>query len=231
MIILALDSSGSSASAAVTDGERMLSSFSVSSAVKHSATLLPMAEKALECAGLGFPDVEMFAVNTGPGSFTGVRIGVSLVKGLAFGTGKPVVSVSSVEALACGLAGFEGVACPVMDARRDQFYNAIFKDGVRLTPDRLITASALGSELEAFDCPVRFCGDGYKTARELIKCGNIVETPHRLTVADAYYTALCGWRSYNKGENIFTDETVSPVYLRPSQAERERNERKDNNEQ
>ncbi len=225
MIVLALDSSGASASAAVTDGEKLLSSFSVSSAVKHSATLLPMAEKALECAGKTRADVGLFAVVTGPGSFTGVRIGVSLVKGLAFGSGKPIAAVSSLEALAYNLTGFNGIACPVMDARRGQFYNALFRDGKRLTPDRLISAEDLAAELSAYGCPVYLAGDGYALARELVRADNIAETPHRLTVSDAYSAAVCGYRDYMAGRNICSDETVAPTYLRPSQAERTRNER------
>ena len=225
MIGLALDSSGAAASAAVTDGEKMLSSFSVSSAEKHSSTLLPMAELALECAGKTVSDVGLFAVVVGPGSFTGVRIGVSLVKGLAFGSGKPIAAVSSLEALAYNLRGLGGIACPVMDARRGQFYNALFRDGKRLTEDRLISAADLEKELASFDCPVYMAGDGYALARTLVHADNLRETPHRLTVSDAYSAAVCGLRGYLAGNNVFTDETVSPVYLRPSQAERTRNER------
>ena len=229
MIVLAIDSSGAAASAAVTDDRRLLSSFSVSSAEKHSATLLPMAEKALACAGKKISDVDLFAVVAGPGSFTGVRIGISLVKGLAFGTGKPVAAVSSLEALAYNLSGFEGIACPVMDARRGQFYNALFRGGKRLTDDRLISAEDLAKELSAFDLPVRMAGDGYALARQLVNAENIVDTPHRLTVSDAYSAAVCGLDNYRSGKDVFTDETVQPVYLRPSQAERTRNERMNEN--
>ncbi|MBQ7160646.1 MAG: tRNA (adenosine(37)-N6)-threonylcarbamoyltransferase complex dimerization subunit type 1 TsaB [Clostridia bacterium] len=225
MTVLAIDSSGAAASAAVTDDEKLLSSFSVASAEKHSATLLPMAERALECAGKKISDVDLFAVVAGPGSFTGVRIGVSLVKGLAFGSGKPIASVSSLEALAYNLCGFDGIACPVMDARRGQFYNALFRGGKRLTGDRLIPAVELEKELAAYDCPVYMTGDGYALARSLIRADNIRETPHRLTVSDAYSAAVCGLNNYRAGREIYTDETLQPVYLRPSQAERTRNER------
>ena len=225
MTVLAIDSSGAAASAAVTDDEKLLSSFSVASAEKHSATLLPMAERALECAGKKISDVDLFAVVAGPGSFTGVRIGVSLVKGLAFGSGKPIASVSSLEALAYNLCGFDGIACPVMDARRGQFYNALFRGGKRLTGDRLIPAAELEKELAAYDCPVYMTGDGYALARLLIRADNIRETPHRLTVSDAYSAAVCGLNNFREGREIYTDETLQPVYLRPSQAERTRNER------
>ena len=225
MIVLALDSSGAAASAAVTEDERLLSSFSVSSAEKHSATLLPMAEKALECAGKKMSDVDLFAVVAGPGSFTGVRIGISLVKGLTFGTDKPIAQVSSLESLAYNLNGFDGIACPVMDARRGQFYNALFRGGKRLTEDRLISAEDLEIELNAYSLPVRMTGDGYTLARSLVHADNIKDTPHRLTVSDAYSAAVVGLNNYMRGVGIMTDRSVSPVYLRPSQAERTRTER------
>ena len=225
MKILALDSSGAHASACVTDGERLVSLFSVSSQQKHSCTLLPMAEEALKCAGFAVSDIDAFAVNAGPGSFTGVRIGISLVKGLAFGSEKPVLGVSSLESLAFNLDGFEGIACPVMDARRGQFYNALFKNGERLTPDRLITAAELEAELSSFDLPVRFVGDGTDIASELVKSKNVILAPHVLTVSSAYSTAVCAYRNYEQGRGIFTAESIQPVYLRPSQAERERKER------
>ena len=225
MKILALDSSGASASACITDGEKLISLFTAASQQKHSCTLLPMAEQALQAAGLEISDIDAFAVNEGPGSFTGVRIGISLIKGLAFGTQKPVLGVSSLEALAHNLEGYGGIVCPVMDARRGQFYNALFKDGERLTPDRLITASELQSELEGYGLPVYFVGDGTSVATELIKSDLVKNVPHVLTVSSAYGTAVCAYRNYLDGKGIYTDEALQPVYLRMSQAERERKER------
>ncbi len=225
MKILALDSSGASASACITDGERLISLFTAASQQKHSCTLLPMAEQALKTAGLNISDIDAFAVNEGPGSFTGVRIGISLIKGLAFGSDKPVLGVSSLEALAHNLEGFDGIACPVMDARRGQFYNALFKDGKRLTPDRLITAAELESELKNYALPVYFVGDGAEIARELVGYENVKTVPHGLTVSSAYGTAVSAFRNYNLGRGIHTAESIQPLYLRMSQAERERKER------
>ena len=225
MKILALDSSGASASACITDGERLISVFTAASQQKHSCTLLPMAEQVLGIAGLEISDIDVFAVNEGPGSFTGVRIGISLIKGLAFGSQKPVLGVSSLEALACNLEGYGGIVCPVMDARRGQFYNALFMDKKRLTPDRLITAAELQTELEEYGQPVYFVGDGTGVATELIKSELIKSAPHALTVSSAYATAVCAYRNYQDGKGIYTDEALQPVYLRMSQAERERKER------
>ena len=229
MIILAIDSSGAAASAAVTDGTKPLALFSSASQKKHSATLLPMVEKVLECAGKSVADVDAFGVNVGPGSFTGVRIGVSLVKGLACGSGKPVVAVSSLGALAENLRDFGGVACPVMDARRGQFYNALFKDGQRLTSDRIITAEELKAELAGFGGEeIRLAGDGADLARELIGNSAFVPTSRSAELSSGYSTALCALRQIDAGENVYTDETIQPVYLRMSQAERERKERIEN---
>lgn len=225
MKILALDSSGASASACITDGENLVSLFTAASQQKHSCTLLPMAEQVLATAGLDVSDIDAFAVNEGPGSFTGVRIGISLIKGLAFGTGKPVLGVSSLEALAFNLDGYDGIVCPVMDARRGQFYNALFKDGKRLTSDRLITASELEAELEGLALPVYFIGDGTSVATELIKSDLVRPVSSLLCVSSAYSTAVCAYRNYLDGKGIYTDETLQPVYLRMSQAERERKER------
>lgn len=225
MKILALDSSGASASACITDGERLISLFTAASQQKHSCTLLPMTEQVLMTAGLDISDIDAFAVNEGPGSFTGVRIGISLIKGLAFGTEKPVLGVSSLEAQAYNLDGYDGIVCPVMDARRSQFYNALFKDGKRLTPDRLITATELQEELEGYALPVYFVGDGTAIATELIKSGLVRSVPHAQTVSSAYGTAVCAYRNYLEGKGIYTDEALQPVYLRMSQAERERKER------
>ncbi len=229
MKILALDSSGASASACITDGERLISLFTAASQQKHSCTLLPMAEQALSVAGLTVKDIDAFAVNEGPGSFTGVRIGISLVKGLAFGSDKPVLGVSSLEALAFNLEGFDGIACPVMDARRGQFYNAIFKDQKRLTPDRLITAAELESELKEHGLPVYFAGDGADIAAELIDYDGIKKIPHGASVSSAYATAVCAQRNYDLGLGIHTAESIQPLYLRMSQAERERKEREARN--
>lgn len=227
MKILALDSSGASASACITDGEKLISLFTAASQQKHSCTLLPMAEEALKCAGLTVDAINAFAVNEGPGSFTGVRIGISLVKGLAFGSDKPVLGVSTLEALAFNLDGFDGIACPVMDARRGQFYNALFKNGERLTTDRLITAEELANELCSYDLPVYFAGDGTDIALDLVHYGKIKSTPNILSVSNAYSTAVCAYRNYEKGVGIYTAESIQPIYLRMSQAERERKEREE----
>jgi tRNA threonylcarbamoyladenosine biosynthesis protein TsaB len=121
-----------------------------------------MVKQALDLYGAKPSDLNLIAVSVGPGSFTGVRIGVSTVKGLAFGLGKaiPCAAVSTLEALAENLSQQNGIVCPVMDARRSQFYNALFKDNQRLCGDRLITAEELKKQLLETDEQVTLCGDG-----------------------------------------------------------------------
>ena len=224
MIILAVDSTAVTAAAALCHDDAVIAQYTVNGAKTHSETLLPMAASLLRSAKLTTADVGLFAVSAGPGSFTGVRIGVSLIKGLAFNSGKPCAAVSSLEALACNLEGMGGIVCPVMDARRGQFYNALFRNGIRLTPDRLITAEELTRELAGYEEPIFFVGDGYEPARRLIALPNLMETPPLLRRQNACSVARCAWKQYQRGEGIFTDASLSPVYLRASQAEREREE-------
>ncbi|MBR5514600.1 MAG: tRNA (adenosine(37)-N6)-threonylcarbamoyltransferase complex dimerization subunit type 1 TsaB [Clostridia bacterium] len=225
MKILAFDSSAVAASAALLDDDKIIAEYTQNTGHTHSETLLPLAENALKAASCSVDDIDLFAVSAGPGSFTGVRIGVSLIKGLAFGKNKPIASISTLEALACNLCGFSGIVCPVMDARRNQVYTAIFKNGIRVTEDMLIPLCELEEILKKYSEPIYFTGDGYDLARKNIKLENIENTPVRLRLQNAVSVALCGKNNFEKNTNIFTDSTLQPIYLRASQAERERNER------
>lgn len=230
MLILAIDTSALTATAAVCEWDgneiKRFSLASVNNGLTHSETLFPLIDNALSTFGKTVKDVGLFAVSAGPGSFTGVRIGVSAVKGLAF-DGRPVASVSTLEALAENI-GADGVICPLMDARRGVFYNALFKksDGVleRLTPDRAVDAASLSEELAAYG-DVYICGDGaalyeslHAGTAKLIKpslCGRY---------QNALSVAVCGARQYAAGETV-TAKGLSTIYLRKPQAEREREER------
>ena len=196
----------------------------------HSETLLPMIEHMLSRAALSVSDVDLFAVSEGPGSFTGVRIGVSLVKGLAFSTGKPCVGVSTLEALSYNLSGFsDRYLIPVMDARRSQVYTAIFRNGERLTDDLLIPISELEEKMNALGVTdFSLCGDGYPLASAYFeKRPGFLPTPALLIPQNALSVALLAEKIYENAEDRsgFTDKRLSPKYLRASQAERERAER------
>ncbi len=228
MKILALESSAIVASVALTDGETPLAEYTLNRGNTHSESLLPMVESVLEKSGVSVRDVELFAVSAGPGSFTGVRIGVATLKGLAFGQNKPCVGVSALEALAENLSGFPGIlVCPVMNARRNQFYTALFRNGdggqERLLPDSALSAEELDEILKQYNEPVRLVGDGYDLAKRLLTV-QTAETPPRLRLQSACSVAAVAKRLADAGK-ICDDKTIAPVYLRPCQAERERNAR------
>ncbi len=227
MLILALDSTAVVATAALCENERTLASETVSCGLKHSETLLPMIEKLYASSGRKISETELFACSVGPGSFTGVRIGVATIKGLAFG-GKKCVGVSTLEALAYNLYGKDGVVCTAMDARRDQLYNALFRwEGetlIRLTPDRVIMVEELAEELAEYNCPIHVCGDGYSLVREKIVHANLVDTEKEKLAQNGESVARLALLEYQKG-NFVSDDMLRPTYLRAPQAERERNER------
>ncbi len=227
MIVLAIDSTAVVASAALLENERVLAAETVNCGLTHSETLLPLVDRIYKAAGLNSDDTDIFACSAGPGSFTGVRIGVATIKGIAFGN-KPCVGVSTLEALAYNLLDFNGIISPVMDARRGQFYNALFrvKDRKleRLCEDRAIMCEELEKELAQFDEDIYFCGDGYKLAKENIELKGIKTTPEELIFQNAVSVAQLALLEYQKGNSV-SDSLLRPVYLRAPQAERERNER------
>ncbi len=228
MLIFALDSTAIIASVALLRDGKPLASFHVENGNTHSETLLPMAKALLESAGVGVDDIDLFACSTGPGSFTGVRIGVATVKGLAFGKNKPCVAVSSLEALAQSLVPSSGILCPVMNARRGQVYNALFevKDGelCRLTEDRALAIEELEAELSSLQRPFYLCGDGAELVRRHLRAVTPSPTPPLLVGQNACSVAMCADRAARRGDTV-TDAALKPVYLRLPQAERERLER------
>ena len=226
MLILAFESTAKAASAALVRDGKLLSQYSQCSGLTHSRTLLPMGEDMLKNAELSLQDVDLIAVAHGPGSFTGVRIGVSMVKGLAWAADKPCVGVSTLEAMAWHGLAAGGLVCPVMDARRSQVYNALFRieDGQprRLTEDRPIALEELAEELRAYNESVFLIGDGAELSfRALAEKGiPCVLAPENLRMQSAWGVAMAA-RDKTPG----TADTLLPVYLRLSQAERERQER------
>ena len=230
MITLAFDSTAKAASVAICDGEKLLALYNIDNGLTQSELLLPMAENMLKSLQLSFSDVELLACAVGPGSFTGVRIGVALVKGIAFARNIPCVAVSTLDELAENLHGLNGIIVPCMDARRQQVYTATYRgrDGEleKLTEDRAIAISELAEELRAFDEPIYLSGDGYAVAKRGLEAAGIkVEsTPELLITENAYSVARIAIRKYEKGEYM-SDLEIVPTYLRMPQAERERLER------
>lgn len=229
MIVLALDSTAATGAVALCRNEKLIASFTLNTGNTHSETLLPSVEAALTLGGMTADDVDLFACAKGPGSFTGVRIGAATVKGLAFGKDKPCIGVSTLEALAYNLRGFSGIACPVMNARRSQVYNALFRieNGKleRLCPDRAISLTELSVELASYgDTPIYLSGDGYDMTREALADCNLCDTPEELIYQSGYSVAMCALAAYEAGVRT-TDTELVPTYLRLPQAERERLEK------
>ena len=226
MLILAFESTAKAASCALVRDGRLLSQYTQCSGLTHSRTLLPMGEDMLKNAELTLMDVDLLAVAHGPGSFTGVRIGVSMVKGLAWASDKACVGVSTLEAMAWHGLSAGGLICPVMDARRSQVYNALFRieDGrpVRLTEDRPLALAELAEELRALHERAFLVGDGAElTQRALTERGiPCVLAPENLRMQSAWGVAMAA-----QDKTPGTADTLLPVYLRLSQAERERQER------
>ena len=227
MLMLALESSAKAASAALFEDGKLLSLSVQNAGLTHSRTLLPMAEDLFKNMGRTIPEIDVIAVAHGPGSFTGLRIGMAEAKGLAWALEKPVTGVSTLEAMAFGGPDMEGtMLCCAMDARRGQVYNALFeiKDGkpVRLTEDRAIAIADLEEELVSSGKPWVLLGDGaelcYKTLnREKV---NVHLAPEPLRIQSARGVGLAAMEHEPR-----PGAELLPVYLRLSQAERERQAR------
>ncbi len=228
MKYLVLESSAVAASCALLEDEKVLGELFVNIPQTHSQTLLPMAQRLLETCGAAPGELDFLAVTRGPGSFTGLRIAMAAVKGMAMAAGKPCVGVSTLEALARNLTGFEGVAAAVMDARCGQVYTALFtlSEGrvERISPDEALAITELASRLAALGKTVFLVGDGAQLCyNKILEAGEApwlrLAPPHlryqRASAAGA--AALDAW---NRGEGVDCGDLV-PAYLRLPQAQRE----------
>lgn len=238
MLIFALDSTAAIASVAICEDDRTLATYTVQSGNNHSKTLLPMAQSLLRDLSLTPDNIDLFACTAGPGSFTGVRIGAATIKGLAFGTSKPCVGVSSLEALAYNISDLPGLICPVINARKF-IYSALFttKDGelIRLSEDDVFTIEELdqrvlriAEEQGLSSLALRVVGDGYSLAHRALPsfaaASRLYPTSALLREQNACSIAQLARKKYALGQ-YDSDRTLSPVYLRPCQAERDREER------
>ncbi len=235
MYILALESTARAASAAIAENDRILATMLTDHGKTHSEQLLPMVENCLARTGLSLSDMDAFACTVGPGSFTGVRIGVGMIKGLTFGTDKPCVAVSTLHAIAAGLFPLPGVYCAVMDARRSEFYTALFTcthEGMlcRLTEDAALSSSELIRQLQNHPAlqqgaPLYLAGDGYDVASTVLRDAGIcfTETPQQLRLQHAASVSRVAFDALQTNDSSVKDGArLSPTYLRMPQAERER---------
>lgn len=219
-MVLGIDSSAVSAGCALAEGEKIIAEQFLNTRHTHSETLLPMISGMLKYAGVGLSDVDKIAVSAGPGSFTGLRIGISTVKGLADAAHKPCVSVSTLEATAYNFLQIDGVICACMDARRKQVYNALFKseNGVitRLCGDRAISAADLSAELAQLGGKVILAGDG----AELMH--GFTEEKYALAPPALRFQRGSGVCFAAQNAPDTAPAALMPSYLRLPQAERER---------
>ena len=225
MKILALETSAKSVSTAVVENGAPLAYAYQCTGLTHSRTLMPMVDAMLKNAELTLGDMDAVAVAAGPGSFTGLRIGIAAVKGLAWAADKPCFGVSTLEAMAQNLAHMDGLLVCAMDARRNQVYNALFeaKSGVltRLTPDRAIAVAELAEELRSEPLPLVIVGDGAVLCEKALTESGLPcrLAPPQLVMQNAMSVALCAEDLARAGKLVSAQELL-PVYLRPPQAQR-----------
>ena len=230
MLILAFETTAKAGSVALLEDGKLLAESYQNTGLTHSQTLMVMAEDMLKAAGKTMAEVSAVAVAEGPGSFTGVRIGVAAAKGLAWGGELPCYGVSTLEAMALTLGVYQGYVCGTMDARRSQVYNALFYvnrgEMTRITEDRAIALSDLAEELKVLNEPVFLVGDGstltYNTLKDTVPA--LVLPPEHRMHQRASGVALAAAAKIAAGCSG-DGAALSPNYLRLSQAERERNEK------
>ena len=225
MKILALETSAKAVSAAVSEDGKILCCGYQDTGLTHSRTLMPIVEHILKNTELTVQDCDAIAVAAGPGSFTGIRIGVAAAKGLAFAADKPAVGVSTLAAMARGASLFDGLILCAMDARRQQIYNALFSSQggqlTRLTEDRAISLEDLAREIGSDPRPKLVVGDGARLCRGyLITVGIACHlAPPQLVMQNACGVALEAEAVAAAG-GLVTAQALEPVYLRPAQADR-----------
>ena len=230
MNILAVDTSATSASVCVAQENKIIGEFSINTSLTHSQTLVPMIEQVSEKTGISLDNIDAIAVNAGPGSFTGVRIGVAAVKGIAFSRNIPCVSVSTLESMAYNMLDSECIVCAVMDARCSQVYNALFKVSIgkveRLIEDRALSLADLKRDLQKFSEKIILVGDGAEITFNYLENSlqNVFLASVNNRIQKASSIACVAFEKIKNDETISASELM-PVYLRLPQAQRELNKR------
>ena len=227
MKLIAFETSAKAASAALLENGALVGESYLNCGLTHSKTLLQLAEDLLKLIGCSPADIDVVAYANGPGSFTGVRIGVAAAKGFCWGLDIPCLPVSTLEGMAWSHLDFEGVVCCCMDARRRQVYNAVFAvengNAARLRPDRAISVEELAEDLRTFAGPILLVGDGaelvYRALFEMIPTLHLCAEHLRQQRASG--VALAAWKTAEAGRAVSASSPL-PNYLRLSQAERER---------
>lgn len=221
MKILAMDTSSVNATVAVGDENRILGEFTIAGDRAHSQIIMPMLQELLSRCKLSVRDIDVFAVALGPGSFTGLRIGIAAMKTFASSLGKKMIGISSLDEIAENFILTDKFVCPIFDARRNDVYNAVYKNGEKLVPDRICHIDTVLCEMS--DKEVVFSGDAVSKYKEkILSSGNpkwhIAPIHLSMQGASALISAALKRCEKNDFDNI---NELSPIYIRPSQAERE----------
>ena len=225
MKILAIDSSAKPVSVAVSEDQNLLGEFFINNGLTHSQTLAPMVADILKVLKININEIDLFAVSLGPGSFTGLRIGIATIKGLAFANNTPCIGVSTLNSIAYNFWGENKTVCVVMDAKCDNVYTAIFEISeskiTRITQDRLMSIEDLYSEVEKLEKEVILVGDGavlcYNKNKKKLKVRLALENKQNQRASSV---ALAAYASYSNRDAVICPSELKPVYLRKSQAER-----------
>lgn len=234
MVILGIESSAQSASAAIVKDGKLLSEMFLNVGLTHSVTLLPLIRQSVESAGLSVDDIDAVAVSNGPGSFTGVRIGVSTAKGIAQPCDKMCVPVSTLEAIAYPLINSNAIVVSVMDARCQQVYCAVFdchgNEMARITQDDAVSLENLSGMLKKFDKDIILIGDGTDIAYDYLSAHvpNLYKSSPIFKYQRAASVAMLAENKISNNEGVTTANDLVPSYLRLSQAERELKKKKEN---
>ncbi|MDY6954688.1 MAG: tRNA (adenosine(37)-N6)-threonylcarbamoyltransferase complex dimerization subunit type 1 TsaB [Thermodesulfobacteriota bacterium] len=223
MKILAIDTSTRAGSVALLEDETAVAELQVSSSETHAKRLMTVIDGTLDLAGLGLEALDAFAVTRGPGSFTGLRIGISAVKGFAFATGKPVAGVSTLDALAHPFSWFPGLICPLLDARKGEVYAALYRGGARGSLEKVVSDCAVRPKdwLEGLEGACLFVGDGavaYGAMIEEVVGRRATFAPFYLQAPRASVVGALGLEQIKRGETCDASALV-PLYIRKSDAE------------
>jgi tRNA threonylcarbamoyladenosine biosynthesis protein TsaB len=222
MLVLGIDTATAVASVGLVRDGAPLAENSLRETTNHTETLLPLIVDVLTRTGISLADVEGIGVSIGPGSFTGLRIALGTVKGFSYALGHKVVGVSTLEALAHTVSGWEGLVCPILDARKREVYAALFQRGKqgnvdRLSPDQVLAPQAI---LERITEPCVFLGDGVETYGSLIqeRCGSAAQIlPFATHHPCGMIVAKLAWERLRQGE--YDDlSTLVPAYVRLPEA-------------
>lgn len=226
MLVLSVDSSYSTATCALIKDDKILAEINLNDKKQHSVILMRLIDSILKEYEIDINDIDAFTISRGPGSFTGLRIGMATLKGLAFASKKPLISVSTLDALAYNSISFQGIICPIMDALRDNIYTCLYKnENNNLTPlikEQCLNINELVTILKEQTLPIIFVGDGVAKHKEFLQenIPNSFFAPNHSNFPKASSVGELGIKKINDGiiENI---DSINPIYLRKSQAERE----------